>query len=202
VIVAAVLKKLIPSMPWSVGFILGAIVSPPDASAATAITRKLGVPRRLITILEGESLVNDATALVAYKFAIVATLTGTFSLGLAVFKFFVVAGGGVGVGLIVGWIAIWMYQRINDVNAQILLSFLTAYACYLTAESAGVSGVMATVAGGLYFGRWIPAQATAQVRIQAKAGWDLILFILNAFVFTLINFPSFCTTFPTTIDRP
>jgi len=186
--VAFVLKWLIPGMPWAVGFILGAIVSPPDASAATAITRQLGVPRRLITIIEGESLVNDATALVAYKFAVAAIMTGSFSLGLAVGKFILVGAGGIIVGLVIGWTGTQINKHLKETVAQILLSFLTAFAAYLFAEELGVSGVISTVTAGLYYGRWVPAQASAQLRIEAKAGWDLILFIINAFVFTLIGF--------------
>lgn len=185
---AVIVHALIPSLPWAVGFLLGAMISPPDAAAATAITRRLGVPRRLLTIIEGESLVNDATALVAYKFAIAAILTGAFSLRHAVIQFFVVSIGGIGVGLAVGWIGIALYRRLLDRTAQILVSFLTAFAAYLAAETLHMSGVMATVVAGLYFGRWIPMAGSAQLRIEAKAGWDLILFIINALVFTFIGF--------------
>src|SRR6185312_7210101 len=186
--VAAALRLLIPGIPWSVGFVLGAMVSPPDASAATAITRKLGVPRRLVTILEGESLVNDASALVIYRFAIAAIMTGTFSPGTAMLRFVWIGAGGVGVGWLTGILGIFLYKRIEDSTAQILLSFLTAFGAYLFGEAIGVSGIIATVAAGLYFGRWIPAQGTAEVRLSAKASWELVLFVINAFVFTLMGF--------------
>lgn len=186
--VAVVLKWLIPQLPWAAGFVLGAMVSPPDASAATAITRKLGVPRRLSTILEGESLVNDASALIIYRFAIAALATGDFSLGSAALQFVLVAVGGAIVGWAVGGIGIVLSKHIEETTAQTLLSFLTAFGAYLIGEALGVSGVISTVAAGLYFGRWIPAQASAQLRLDAKASWDFVLFIINAFVFMLIGF--------------
>jgi len=188
VCVAAVMRHFVPEMPWPVVFLLGAMVAPPDASAATAIIKKLGVPRRLVTVLEGESLVNDATALVAYKFAVAAIVTGVFSLPWAMGKFLLVAGGGVAVGGIVGAVGIWLYPKIRETAGQTLLSFLVAFSAYTLAESVSVSGVISTVAAGLIFGRWIPATATAELRIEAKAVWDLILFLINAFVFTLIGF--------------
>lgn len=186
--VGAVLKWLLPEIPWAVGLILGAMVAPPDASAATSITRKLGAPRRLLTIIEGESLVNDSTALVAYKFAVAAVMTGVFSPWMAAGKFVWVGIGGVALGVTVGWTGIWLYRHVTEPSAQTLISFLTAFAAYLVGETAGASGVIATVTAGLYFGRWLPARGSAQVRIEAKAGWDLMLFIINAFVFTLIGF--------------
>jgi len=186
--VAWIMKLLIPDMPWALGFVLGAMVAPPDASAATAITRKLGVPRRLITIIEGESLVNDATALVAYKFAVAAVMTGVFSLPLALAKFTTAALGGVAIGLAVGAAGIWLYPKLKETAAQILFSFLTAFAAYIAGEALHVSSVISTVTAGLVFGRWLPATASAELRLEAKAGWDLLLFIINALVFTLIGF--------------
>lgn len=186
--VAWVLKMLVPGMTWPIGFVLGAMVSPPDASAATAITRKLGVPRRLTTILEGESLVNDASALTIYKFAIAAVLTGTFHLAPAFGRFIWVAVGGVAIGGLTAMASIQIYKRIEDTAAQTLLTFLTAFGTYIFGEAAGVSGVIATVTGGLYFGRMIPTVSSAQLRIEAKASWDFVLFVINALVFALIGF--------------
>ncbi len=185
--VAAAAKALVPDMSWPVAYILGAMVSPPDASAATAITRKFGVPRRLITIIEGESLINDATALVIYRFAIAAALTGVFSPGLALAKFVWVGMGGVFMGLATGWVGLWLYQRLTETPAQTLVSFLTAFAAYVMGEITGVSGVISTVVAGLYFGRWLPTHSSAQLRIEAKAAWDLALFVINALVFMLIG---------------
>lgn len=186
--VAAVLKLLIPSIPWPVGFILGAMVSPPDASAATAITRKLGVPRRLVTIIEGESLVNDATALVAYRFALAALATGTFSLTESALQFVWVGVGGVAVGLATGWVGMWLVRRLSsDVRAQILVSIITAFGAYIFGEVARVSGVIATVTAGLFFGRCLPVTTSAETRIEGKANWDFLVFVINAFVFTIIG---------------
>jgi len=185
--VALVAMALIPGMTWPVAFALGAIVSPPDASAATAITRKLGVPRRLVTLIEGESLVNDATALVVFRFALAAAMTGAFSLKVAALKFLWVGLGGVATGLFVGNAGIWLYRKIADTKAQILLSFLTAFGAYIFGELLGVSGVISTVTAGLWFGRCIPAIGTAQVRVEAQACWDLVLFVINAWVFALIG---------------
>jgi monovalent cation/hydrogen antiporter len=185
--VAAVMKLLVPAMPWPVGFILGAMVSPPDASAATAITRKLGVPRRLATIIEGESLINDATALVAYRFAVAAVLTGAFSWSGAAMRFVIVAGGGVIIGWMVGFTVIEFLRRLKEVRAQTVLSFVAAFGAYLIGEAVHVSGVIATVTAGLYFGRRLPGVVPAQTRVEAQAAWEFVIFVINAFVFTLIG---------------
>jgi Na+/H+ antiporter len=186
-LVAIVARWMFPAMPRPVAFILGAMVSPPDASAATSITRKLGVPRRLVTIIEGESLVNDATALVAYRFAIAATLTGVFSLGRATLQFIWVGIGGVAVGYAVGWLALTLLRRVDEVRAQTVISFVAAFSAYLLGELFHVSGVIATVTAGLFFGRCLPLFASAQTRVEAQATWEFVIFVLNAFVFTLIG---------------
>src|SRR5262245_40880042 len=165
-------------LPWAVAFLLGAIVAPPDASAATAITRKLGVPRRLLTIIEGESLVNDATALVAYRVALGTVVTGAFSVSGAAMEFLVMAGGGAVVGLAIAASAILSLKRLNDSTAETTLVLVTAFGMYLCAEHFGLSGVLSTVAGGLYFGRKIPGLTAAQSRLQALAFWKTILFII------------------------
>jgi monovalent cation/hydrogen antiporter len=185
--VAAVLKWLIPEIPWAAGFILGAMISPPDASAATAITRKLGVPRRLVTIIEGESLVNDATALVAYRFAVAAALTGVFSLGGAALRFIWVAVGGLLVGLAIGWIGLTLLRKLQETRAQIVVSFVAAFGSYLAGETLHVSGVISCVTAGLFFGRCLPLYAPAQTRVEGQAAWEFAIFIINAFVFTLIG---------------
>lgn len=183
------LHWMIPDMPLSVAFLLGAIVSPPDASAATAVIRNFPVPRRLVTVLEGESLVNDATALVCYRFALAAILTGEFSLGHAVVNFFWVAAGGILFGLALGFLAYKLLQRLGDSRAETLWSLLTSFAAYLGAEHLGFSGVLSTVAAGLYFGRMLPSSgaASAKTRVQALASWELVLFVINGLVFTLIG---------------
>ncbi|HXU76487.1 MAG TPA: cation:proton antiporter, partial [Methylomirabilota bacterium] len=147
---------LIPGFPLAAGFALGAIVSPPDAIAATAIAQRLHVPRRIVTILEGESLVNDATALVAYRFAAAAVVTGSLSWGRVAGQFFLVGVGGILVGLAVGEITARIQKRIDDPPIEITLSLLTPFAAYLPAEHLGVSGVLAVVAAGLYHGWHAP----------------------------------------------
>lgn len=185
--VAWAMRSLIPGMTWPVAIALGAMVSPPDASAATSITRKLGIPRRLVTIIEGESLVNDATALVLYRFALAAVATGAFSIQLGLAKFLWMGGGGILVGLIIGRAGMWFYRRMPETRAQILMSFLTAFASYSVGEHLGVSGVISTVTAGLHFGHWLPVKATAEIRIEAKATWDFVLFVINGFVFALMG---------------
>jgi CPA1 family monovalent cation:H+ antiporter len=174
-------------LSWPAAFVLGAIVSPPDAVAATAVIARFRVPRRIITILEGESLVNDATALVAYRFAIAAALSGTFSLIDAGFRFVLVALGGVAIGLMVGWLVSKAQRALDDGLVQITLSVLTPYAAYLPAERLHVSGVLAVVTAGIYLGWRAPRHLKAEVRLSAVAFWNMVVFLLNGFVFVLIG---------------
>src|SRR6266849_453042 len=138
----AYLAHYFMDLPLAAGFVLGAIISPPDAIAATAIADRLKVPRRIVTILEGESLVNDATALVAYRFAIVAVVTGSFSLAQAGLQFVIVSVGGILIGLAIGWLASQAQKRLDDPPVQITLSILTPFAAYLSSDQLGVSGVL------------------------------------------------------------
>jgi len=177
----------IPGLPLAAGFVLGAIISPPDAIAATAIAERLRVPRRIVTILEGESLVNDATALVAYRFAVIAVVSGSFSFGRATAQFFVVAVGGIVLGLAVGWIAAWIHQRLDDPPVQITISLLTPFAAYLPAERLGVSGILSVVTAGLYMGWRSPEIIDSRTRLQAGPVWEMIVFLLNGFIFILIG---------------
>lgn len=184
---ALVIKWLLPALSWPMAFLFGAIISPPDASAAATVTRKIGLPRRLQAILEGESLINDATALVCYRFALVALVTGEFDLLTSVGQFLFVGVGGVVVGLAVTHLTLRLLQRINDTSAEALLTLVTAFACYFAAESLHLSGVIATVAGGLYAGRMLPRWATPETRVDAKAMWSVILLVVNALVFTMLG---------------
>jgi len=186
-LVAVATRALGLGVSWPAAFLLGAIVSPPDASAATAIIKKLGVPRRVVTIIEGESLVNDATALVAYRFALAAILTGSFSIGEAAVRFAVVTAGGVAVGLLVAIVGVFIVQRLNNSTAETTLTLITSFSAYILAERLGLSGVISTVAAGLYYGRRLPAVTTAQTHIEAEASWTTVLFIINGLVFTLIG---------------
>ncbi|HBY62066.1 MAG TPA: Na+/H+ antiporter [Solibacterales bacterium] len=186
-VVAAVCVWLIPAMTWSVGFVLGAIVSPPDAAAATAIMRGLGLPRRITQILEGESLVNDASGLTVYRFAIAAALTGAFSPSTALLTFLWISLGGVAIGVAVGWLFVRLYPRIRDPEVEILSTFMLCYAAYVLAEAVHASGVLSTVAAGLILGWASPRLFTAMTRIRATAVWQSAIFLINCSIFLLIG---------------
>jgi len=185
--VAAVAKALLPEMSWAAAFALGAIVSPPDAVAATSILRQLRVPRAVVTVLEGESLLNDAAALVAYRFAVAAVLTGSFSIAESSARFVFAGGGGVLIGLAVGWIVSKVRYKLNDPPIEIMISLLTPFAAYLPAEALGTSGVLSAVACGLLMGRSAPRIMGAETRVQGRAVWEMLVFILNGLVFILIG---------------
>ncbi len=185
-VVAWVAHTFVAGLPWAAAFALGAIVSPPDAVAAEAILKRLHVPSRIQTVLGGESLVNDATALVAYQFAVVAMVTGSFSLGEASLRFVFVGFGGVALGLLVGLIMRWVQGRLDDPPVQITLSLLTPFAAYLLAERLEVSGVLAVVAAGMYLG-WHSTALSARTRLQAQAFWEMVAFFLNGFIFIMIG---------------
>jgi CPA1 family monovalent cation:H+ antiporter len=187
VAVACIAHSIVPALPWAAAFALGAIVSPPDAIAATAVIRRLGVPHRVQVILEGESLVNDATALVALQFAIAALVTGTFSPGYAAARFVWAATGGIGVGLLVGFIMRWVQSHLDNPPVQITFSLLTPFIAYLPAERLHASGVLAAVAAGIFLGWHSPLMITARTRLQAYAFWETIVFLLNGFVFIVIG---------------
>ncbi len=183
----AFLTHFFMGLPLAAGFVLGAIISPPDAIAATAIAEHLRIPRRIVTILEGESLVNDATALVAYRFAVVAVATGSFSLAQASAQFFLVGFGGILIGLGIGWLAAQFHKRVDDPPIEITVSLLTPFAAYLTAERLNVSGVLAVVTAGLYLGRRMPELLTFKTRLQGGPVWEMVVFVLNGFAFILIG---------------
>ena len=174
-------------LSWPVAFVLGAIVSPTDAVAPAEIVRRLGVPRRVVTIIEGENLTNDWTALVLYKFAIAAVVTGAFSLGNAGPEFFLTGIGGVAVGLAVGWITKKVRARLDDPPTEITISLLTGYAAYLPAEQLGFSGVIAAVTVGLFMGWNAPVLTTPTVRMQTYAIWGVLTYLLNAVLFLLVG---------------
>jgi Na+/H+ antiporter len=187
VAVAAVAHALVPGLPWAAAFTLGAIVSPTDPLAATAIARRLGVPRRLVVLLEGESLVNDATALVAYRLALAAVVTGSFSLWEAGLRFVAGAVGGVAIGLAVGWLIAEARRRIEDPEVEIVLSVVTGYAAYLPAELLGASGVLAAVTAGLYVGWQAPRLASPATRLLGFSFWEVLVYLLNAVLFVLVG---------------
>ncbi|MEO8383888.1 MAG: Na+/H+ antiporter [Betaproteobacteria bacterium] len=185
--VGATLKLLVPDIPWAAAFVLGAIVSPPDAVAATAILSRLSIPRRVVTILEGESLVNDASGLVIYKFAVAAVLTGAFSLADASVQFVWLSLGGIGVGIALSFVFIAIHKRLGDTMIEVLTTLIVPYVAYIAAESMHVSGVLAVVAAGLIRGRYSPAIVSAEMRIIARSVWNMFVFLLNSLVFMLIG---------------
>jgi len=185
--VAVVVRYLIPDMPWSAAVVLGAIVSPPDAVAATAVLQRIKVPRRVVAILEGESLVNDAVALIIYRFGIVAVMTGTFSLGEAVLEFPIVALGGVLIGWLVGMGVHWIQKRLDDPPVQITISLLAPFMAYLPAEQLELSGVLAVVTAGLYIGWRSPIIITPRTRLEVATFWRMVVFLLNGIIFILIG---------------
>jgi CPA1 family monovalent cation:H+ antiporter len=186
--VAVVAMTIAPQLGWPLAIALGAIVSPPDAIAATSIARRLNLPRRLVTIFEGESLVNDATALTAYRLAVAAAVASSaLDPGSAALTFAFVAVGGALVGLVVGWIAIWLLSLLDDPPVEVLLGLLVPFVAYLPAERLGVSGVLATVAAGLYIGWRSPRVMSSNTRILGSATWKMVIFVVNGLAFLLIG---------------
>ncbi len=185
--VAVVAHVWLPGLGWAGAIALGAIVSPPDAVSATAVAKRLGLPRRAVTILEGESLVNDATALILYRAAVMAAVSGTFIVSDTVLDFFIAAGGGVVVGLLVGVVARWALKLMKDSFSEIAVTLLSPYIAWVLAEQAHASGVLACVAGGLYLRQHFSEAVAPTTRIQARAVWDFLVFVLNGFIFILIG---------------
>jgi monovalent cation/hydrogen antiporter len=185
--VAVVAHALIDGLPWAAAFALGAIVSPTDPIAATAIARGLGAPRRIVTLVEGESLVNDSSALIVYRVAVAAAVGGSFSLVDATVDFVVAVVGGIAVGLAAGWLIAQVRARIDDPPVEVTISLFTGYAAYLPAEQLGVSGVLAAVTAGIYLGWLAPRISSATMRMQGFAVWEFVVFLVNAVLFMLIG---------------
>jgi Na+/H+ antiporter len=185
--VAAAAHAAVDGLSWPAAFALGAIVSPTDPLAATAIGRRLGVPRRLITLLEGESLVNDATALVAYRVAVAAAVSGSFVAWQAGLRFVVGAVGGVAVGLAAGWLIAQVRRRLEDPVVEIVISVVTGYLAYLPAEQLEVSGVLAAVTAGIYVGWRAPELASPSTRLLGFSFWEVLVYLANAVLFILVG---------------
>src|SRR6201993_3091271 len=185
--VTAYVFHALVGLPLAVGFVFGAIISPPDAVAALAVTQNLRVPRKIIVILEGESLVNDATSFISFRFAVAAVLTGSFSLGQASLQFLLVAAGGIAVGLATGWLATQVQKRLDDPPVQTMLSLLTPYVAYFSGEKLHVSGILAVVIAGIYYGWRAPRVLSGRMRLQAVPVWAMVTFILNGILFMLIG---------------
>ncbi|MDO9384956.1 MAG: Na+/H+ antiporter [Hyphomicrobiaceae bacterium] len=175
-------------LPWSVGFLLGAIVAPPDVVAPLAIARKLGLPRRVLVVLEGEGLANDATALILYRFAVVAISTGMFSLPKATGTFAVIVVAELAFGAAVGWLSLRMRHRARDPQIEITLSLLTPYIAFWIPHHFGGSGVIATVACGLYISWNGPLLISAATRLQGIFFWDLVIYLIEGLLFLLTGF--------------
>jgi Na+/H+ antiporter len=186
-VVAAATHYLI-GLPWNVGFLLGAIVSPPDAVAPLAIARRLCIPRRVLVVLEGEGLANDATALILYRFAVIAITTGTFSLSKATGTFFMVVAAEVLFGIIVGWLSMRIRHFARDPQVEITLSLITPYLAYWVPEHLGGSGVISTVACGLYISWNGPLWISSATRLQGIFFWNLMIYLIEGLLFLLTGF--------------
>jgi CPA1 family monovalent cation:H+ antiporter len=181
----AVVSHFMLGLPWAVGFVLGAIVSPPDAVAPLAIVRRFEIPRKLIVVLEGEGLANDATALILYRFAVVAVSIGTFSLQGAVGTFLAIVIGEILWGIGVGWVILRLRRWVDGPRTEILLSILTPFVAFWPPQYLGGSGVLATVATGLYFSWNGLRLISAATRLQGIFFWDFFVFVIEGMVFLI-----------------
>ena len=192
VMVAAIAHAVIPDIGWPAAFMLGAIIAPTDAIAAESISQGVALPRRVMTIISGESLVNDASALIIYRFAVAAAVTGTFAAGQVVPQFFIVSIGGIVVGIVLAWLLHflmrWLHKHYpEDAVLPALLSLTTPYAAYLGAEALSVSGVLSTVAAGMWLSRRSGQMFTPNSRLVVSNVWEMTTSVLNAFVFLLLG---------------
>jgi monovalent cation/hydrogen antiporter len=186
-VVALVAHALVPELSWAEAAVLGAVLAPTDAVSATSIFRRLGAPERVRLLVEGESMINDGTALVLYRIAIGVATGGAFSLGDAALEFVAVSAGGIVAGLAVGYLSNLVIRRQSDVGLSIFLSVLTAYGAYIGAEEIGVSGILAAVVAGLYGGYQSPRSLDADVRLSAVAFWGVLVFGLEITLFVLLG---------------
>jgi Na+/H+ antiporter len=186
-VVAVVAHQWIDDMSWKAAFVLGAVVSPTDPIAATAIMRRLGVPRRVVTIVEGESLVNDGTALVLFRVAVTAAVAGTYSFWNATWHFLWAVVGGVGVGVVVGFLVAALRRRLDNPPVEVTIALMTGYFAFIPANAIDASGVLAVVTAGVYLGWRTPELTSVQSRLQGVAVWEIVVFVLNALVFALVG---------------
>ena len=175
-------------LPWNVGFLLGAIVAPPDAVAPLAIARRLCIPRRILVVLEGEGLANDATALILYRFAVAAISSGAFSLPQATGEFAAIIAGEMLFGVAIGWLSLRARHYARDPKVEITLSLITPYLAYWVPEYSGGSGVIATVACGLYVSWNGPLWISSATRLQGIFFWDLVIYLIEGLLFLLTGF--------------
>jgi Na+/H+ antiporter len=187
VAVAAVAHALVPALPWAAAIALGAIVAPPDAVSATAVLRPLAPPRRVLGILEGESLLNDASALLIYRLAVGAAVAGTFSVETVAPAFALAVLGSLVAGPALGWLLMQAMRRVRHVPTAIILQFVSSFTVWLLAEHAGLSGVLTTVTFAMTLARLAPARTPARMRIPTNAVWATVVFALNVFAFIFIG---------------
>jgi monovalent cation/hydrogen antiporter len=188
VAVAVTAHYLIPGFSWPLAFVLGAVISPPDAVAASGIIKGLGLNKKVITILEGESLVNDASALIAYRYAVLAVTTGSFVFWQAGLQFLLVAAVGIAIGIVTGFLFVLAHKKIeNNPLVETSLTLLAPFVAYLAAEHFHMSGVLAVVTTGLVISRKSPEIFASQARMRTRVVWDTIIFLLNGFIFILIG---------------
>jgi Na+/H+ antiporter len=173
------------ALPWNIGFVLGAIVAPPDVVAPLALARRLGLPRRLLVILEGEGLANDATALILYRFAVIAVTTGTFSFPQAALSFTAIAVGEIAYGIGIGYFSLRLRHWAHDPRVEITLSLMTPYLAYWAPHYLGGSGVLAAVAAGLYVSWNGPLLIPSATRLQGIFFWDLLIYLIEGFIFLI-----------------
>ena len=187
-VVALIAHAIIPNFSLAQGYLLGAIIAPPDAVAASSVMRGLSVPRRITTILEGESLVNDATSLIIYRYGLAAILTGQFVLWKASWQFVLIAVISITIGLIIGWVMAWVHRLISKDNVtSTAITLLTPYGSYLIAENFHLSGVLAVVTTGLFLSARPGELFSYHSRLQTNSVWEIVIFLLNGLVFILIG---------------
>ena len=187
IVVGIIFKLLFPEFSWALAFAFGAIIAPPDAVAATSVLKRFGISSRLLTELEGESLINDASALVLYKLAVVALLSGSFSIAGASFEFIKIVLGGIAIGIVTGILIQKFSRKFLDPVVGVVFSFTIPYLTYILADSIGVSGVLAVVVNGLIGSRILRKHHSPLRRVLGYAAWDVFIILLNCLVFILIG---------------
>jgi Na+/H+ antiporter len=185
--VAVVAHAAIDGMSWSAAFVLGAVVSPTDPIAATAIMRRFGVPRRVVAIVEGEALVNDGSALVLYRVAVTAAVTGAFSVWDASWRLLWSVAGGIAIGLVVGYLIAAVRRRMDNPPVEITIALITGYIAFIPANAVEASGVLAAVTAGIYLGWHTPELTSVQTRLQGAAVWEILVFVINALLFAMVG---------------
>jgi Na+/H+ antiporter len=185
--VAWIVRALVPAMPWAAAVALGAIVAPPDATAAVTVLRHVRPPHRILTILEGESLLNDASALLIYRLAIGALAAKSFSFGAVAPTFLFAVVGSIAVAPLLAWLSLWLTRRIRDVPTAIILQFITTFGIWIFADRIGLSGILTVVCFAVVVARRAPALTPARIRIPSYAVWDTVIFVVNVLAFVFIG---------------